>query len=83
MFGLNRRKGNNLWVLNRKFKVLAIKPSNWEKLNYPSVKKYYKAMCVLIISLREIGGGITVSKTYSQSYKHALAFITKRFPIAY
>ena len=39
MFGLNRRKGNNLWVLNRKFKVLAIKPSNWEDLNYPSVKK--------------------------------------------
>ena len=56
MFRLNRRKGNNLWVLNRKFKILALKPSNWEKLNYPSVKKYYKAMYILIISLREMGG---------------------------
>ena len=83
MFGLNHRKENNLWVLNRKFKVLAIKPSNWEKLNYPSVKKYYKAMYILIISLREIGAGIAVSKTYNPSYKHALAFIVKGFPFAY
>ena len=83
MFRLNRRKGNNLWVLNRKFKVLAIKPSNWEKLKYPSVKKYYKAICVLIISLREMGAGIPVSKTYNPSYKHALAFIVKGFPFAY
>ena len=83
MFGLNRRKENNLWVLNRKFKVLVIKPSNWEKLNYPSVRKYYNAMCVLMISLREIGDGITVSKTYNPSYKHALAFIVKGFPFAY
>ena len=83
MFGLNCSKENNLWVLNRKSKVLAIKQSTWEKLNYPSVKKYYKAMCVLIISLREIGGGITVSKTHNSSYKHALAFIVKGFPFAY
>ena len=83
MFGLNHRKENNLWVLNRKFKVLAIKPSNWEKPNYPSVKKYYKAMCVLITSLREMRAGITVSKTYNLSYKHALAFIVKGFPFAY
>jgi hypothetical protein len=83
MFGLNHRTENNLWVLNRKFKVLAIKPSNWEKPNYPSVKKYYKAMCVLIISLREMGAGIAVSKTYNPSYKHDLAFIVKGFPFAY
>ena len=83
MFRLNHRKENNLWVLNRKFKVLAIKTSNWEKLNYPSVNKYYKAMCVLIISLREMRAGIAVSKTYNPSYKHALAFIIKGFPFAY
>ena len=83
MFGLNRRKENNLWLLNRKFKVLAIKPSNWEKPNYPSVKKYYKAMCVLITSLRELRSGIAVCKAYNPSYKHALAFIVKGFPFAY
>ena len=42
MFGLNHRKENNLWLLNRKFKVLAIKPRNWVKLNYPSVKSIIK-----------------------------------------
>ena len=83
MFDLNRRKGNNLWVLNRKFKVLAIKPSNWEKHNYPSVKKYYKAVYILIISLIEMGAGIAVSKTCNPSYKDALTFILKGFPFAY
>jgi hypothetical protein len=83
MFGLNHRKENNLWLLNRKFKVLAIKPRNWVKLNYPSVKKYYNAMCVLIISLRELRAVIAVSKTYNPSYKHDLAFIVKGFPFAY
>ena len=37
----------------------------------------------MIISPREMGAGIGVSKTYNPSYKHALAFIVKGFPFTY